>query len=160
MFTWLTFEREKGRMLILQLLSISVFTLSVYFMPLSSFERRLFQCPTRTWIRYTDAFGKMSLRQQCIGEKVQWQSFCSWWVQFQFVSNPITITPNSMISPLTALAYADDVCPVAFYGRLLWPMPPLDRYGSVSNAKVNIHKTEAFSLDGCSCPGWIAFLAA
>ncbi|KAG1313020.1 hypothetical protein G6F64_002566 [Rhizopus arrhizus] len=35
-----------------------------------------------------------------------------------------------------------------------------DRYGSVSNAKVNIHKTEAFSLDGRSYPEWIAFLAA
>ena len=35
----------------------------------------------------------------------------------------------------------------------------LDRYGSVSNAKVNIHKTEAFSLDGRSYPEWIAFLA-
>ncbi|KAG1225688.1 hypothetical protein G6F35_003283 [Rhizopus arrhizus] len=34
----------------------------------------------------------------------------------------------------------------------------LDRYRSVSNAKVNIHKTEVFSLDGRSYPEWIAFL--
>ncbi|KAG1136513.1 hypothetical protein G6F37_011725 [Rhizopus arrhizus] len=45
----------------------------------------------------------------------------------------------------------DDYCRLRYH---------LDRYGSVFNAKVNIHKTEAFSLDGRSYPEWIAFLAA
>ncbi|KAG0925604.1 hypothetical protein G6F32_013498 [Rhizopus arrhizus] len=66
-----------------------------------------------------------------------------------------------MPPPLKVLAYADDVCVLLHstddYCRL---RHHLDRYGSVSNAKVNIHKTEAFSLDGRSYPEWIAFLAA
>ncbi|KAG0954419.1 hypothetical protein G6F40_012583 [Rhizopus arrhizus] len=65
-----------------------------------------------------------------------------------------------MPPPLKVLAYADDVCVLLHstddYCRL---RHHLDRYGSVSNAKVNIHKTEAFSLDGRSYPEWIAFLA-
>ncbi|KAG1149858.1 hypothetical protein G6F37_011330 [Rhizopus arrhizus] len=81
--------------------------------------------------------------------------------QFQVVSNSATTTSNIMPPPLKVLAYADDVCILLHstddYCRL---RHHLDRYGSVSNAKVNIHKTEAFSLDGRSYPEWIAFLAA
>ena len=66
-----------------------------------------------------------------------------------------------MPPPLKVLTYAGDVCDLLHstddYYRL---HHHLDRYGSVSNAKVNIHKTEAFSLDVRSCPEWIAFLAA
>ncbi|KAG1117144.1 hypothetical protein G6F40_003152 [Rhizopus arrhizus] len=80
--------------------------------------------------------------------------------RFQFVSNSATTTSNTMPPPLKVLAYADDVCVLLHstddYCRL---RHHLDRYGSVSNAKVNIHKTEAFSLDGRSYPEWIAFLA-
>ncbi|KAG0734616.1 hypothetical protein G6F57_011705 [Rhizopus arrhizus] len=65
-----------------------------------------------------------------------------------------------MPPPLKVLVYADDVYVLLhstdYYCRL---RHHLDRYGSVSNAKVNIHKTEAFSLDGRSYPEWIAFLA-
>ncbi|KAG1445361.1 hypothetical protein G6F55_011991 [Rhizopus delemar] len=60
----------------------------------------------------------------------------------------------------SVLAYADDVCVLLQstddYCRL---RHHLDRYGSVSNAKVNIHNTEAFSLDGRSYPEWVTFLA-
>ncbi|KAG1577135.1 hypothetical protein G6F47_013218 [Rhizopus delemar] len=74
--------------------------------------------------------------------------------------NSATTTSNIVPSPLKVLAYADDVCVLLQstddYCRL---RHHLDRYGSVSNAKVNIHKTEAFSLDGHSYPEWIAFLA-
>ncbi|KAG1468665.1 hypothetical protein G6F56_003703 [Rhizopus delemar] len=35
----------------------------------------------------------------------------------------------------------------------------LDRYSLVSNAKVNIHKTKAFSLDGRPSPAWIGFFS-
>ncbi|KAG0975382.1 hypothetical protein G6F28_012939 [Rhizopus arrhizus] len=81
--------------------------------------------------------------------------------RFQVVSNSATTTSNIMPPPLKVLAYADDVCVLLHstddYCRL---RHHLDRYGSVSNAKVNIHKTEAFSLDGRSYPEWIAFLAA
>ncbi|KAG1029226.1 hypothetical protein G6F43_014018 [Rhizopus delemar] len=80
--------------------------------------------------------------------------------QFQSVSNSDTTTSNIVPSPLKVLAYADDVCVLlqstGDYCRL---RHHLDRYGSVSNAKINIHKTEAFSLDGRSYPEWIAFLA-
>ncbi|KAG1139332.1 hypothetical protein G6F37_011272 [Rhizopus arrhizus] len=80
--------------------------------------------------------------------------------QFQSVSNSATTTTNIMPSPLKILAYADDVCILLHstddYCRL---RHHLDRYGSVSNAKVNIHKTEAFSLDGRSYPEWVTFLA-
>ncbi|KAG0793190.1 hypothetical protein G6F22_005668 [Rhizopus arrhizus] len=81
--------------------------------------------------------------------------------QFQFVSNSATTTSNIMPPPLKVLAYADDVCVLLNstdnYCRLLHH---LDRYGPVSNAKINIHKTGAFSLDGHSYSEWIAFLAA
>ncbi|KAG0735225.1 hypothetical protein G6F23_011743 [Rhizopus arrhizus] len=80
--------------------------------------------------------------------------------QFQLVSNSVTTTSNTMPPPLKVLAYADDVCVLLHstddYCRL---HHHLDRYGSVSNATVNIHKTKAFSLDGRSYPEWIAFLA-
>lgn len=35
----------------------------------------------------------------------------------------------------------------------------LNHYEPVSNAKISIHKTEAFFLDGRSYPEWIAFLS-
>ncbi|KAG1281989.1 hypothetical protein G6F66_011268 [Rhizopus arrhizus] len=80
--------------------------------------------------------------------------------QFQVVSNSDTTTSNIMPPPLKILVYVDDVCVLLYstddYCRL---HHHLDRYGSVSNAKVNIHKTEAFSLDGRSYPEWIVFLA-
>ena len=81
--------------------------------------------------------------------------------QFQSVSNSTTTTFNTMLPSLKVLAYADDVCDLLHstddYCHL---RHHLDCYGSVSNAKINVHKTEAFSLDGRSYPEWIAFLAA
>ncbi|EIE88703.1 hypothetical protein RO3G_13414 [Rhizopus delemar RA 99-880] len=80
--------------------------------------------------------------------------------QFQSVSNSDTTTSNIVPSPLKILTYADYVCVLLQstddYCRL---RHHLDRYGPVSNAKVNIHKTEAFSLDGRSYPEWVTFLA-
>ncbi|KAG0735118.1 hypothetical protein G6F23_011822 [Rhizopus arrhizus] len=62
--------------------------------------------------------------------------------QFQVVSNSTTTISNTMPPPLKVFAYADDVCVLLHstddYCRL---RHHLDRYGSVSNAKVNIHKT-------------------
>ncbi|KAG0806624.1 hypothetical protein G6F20_010985 [Rhizopus arrhizus] len=63
-------------------------------------------------------------------------------------------------STLKVLAYADDVCVFLHsfedYHRL---QHHLNRYSLVSNAKVNIHKTEAFSLDGRPYPEWIEFFS-
>ncbi|KAG1144841.1 hypothetical protein G6F37_009667 [Rhizopus arrhizus] len=81
--------------------------------------------------------------------------------QFQFVSNSATTIPNIIPPLLKVLAYADNMCvllhPTDDYCHL---RHHLDRYGSVSNAKINIHKTEAFSLSEHSYPEWIACLAA
>jgi hypothetical protein len=80
--------------------------------------------------------------------------------QFQVVSNSATTTSNIMPPLLKVLAYADDVCVLLHstddYCRLRYH---LDRYGSVFNAKVNIHKIEVSSLNGRSYPEWIVFLA-
>ncbi|KAG1152986.1 hypothetical protein G6F37_000053 [Rhizopus arrhizus] len=73
--------------------------------------------------------------------------------QFQVVSNSAITTSNTMPSPLKVLAYADDVCVLLHFTDDYYRLRHhLDRYESVSNAKVNIHKTEAFSLDGRSYP--------
>ncbi|KAG1135747.1 hypothetical protein G6F37_012566 [Rhizopus arrhizus] len=70
------------------------------------------------------------------------------------------LPPDCVPSTLKVLAYADDVCVLLHsfedYHRL---QHHLDRYGLVSNAKVNIHKTEAFSLDGRPYPEWVEFFS-
>ncbi|KAG1140784.1 hypothetical protein G6F37_009191 [Rhizopus arrhizus] len=70
------------------------------------------------------------------------------------------LPPDCVPSTLKVLAYADDVCVLLHsfedYHRL---QHHLNRYSLVSNAKVNIHKTEAFSLDGRPYPEWIDFFS-
>ncbi|OBZ81448.1 Transposon TX1 uncharacterized protein, partial [Choanephora cucurbitarum] len=63
--------------------------------------------------------------------------------------------------PLKALAYADDVCVFLANDtdfRLL--QHHLARYGQVSNAKVNMHKTEAISLSGRPSSTWQSLLGS
>ncbi|KAG0978525.1 hypothetical protein G6F29_009263 [Rhizopus arrhizus] len=62
--------------------------------------------------------------------------------------------------PLKLLAYADDICVILeSYSDFQLVQHHIERYALVSNAKLNIHKTEAFSLSGRRHPSWISFLA-
>jgi hypothetical protein len=61
--------------------------------------------------------------------------------------------------PVKLLAYADDIC--LFLGHhddYTLAMTHFQNYSQVSNAKLNIDKTEAFSLGGAGLPTWRAFL--
>ena len=63
------------------------------------------------------------------------------------------------LDPLKALAYADDVCIfLSSENDLVLLQSHLDRYGLVSNAKINLQKTEAVSLSGRPSPSWQSIL--
>ncbi|KAG0930594.1 hypothetical protein G6F32_011943 [Rhizopus arrhizus] len=64
--------------------------------------------------------------------------------------------------PLTlkVLAYADDVCVfLSSHADFLRVQEHIHHYGQVSNAKVNLFKTEAISLNGNSSPSWQQLLS-
>jgi hypothetical protein len=61
---------------------------------------------------------------------------------------------------LKVLAYADDVCVfVLSFSDFHRLQHHLSTYGNVSNARLNMHKTEAISLNRQHKPLWINFLA-
>jgi hypothetical protein len=58
------------------------------------------------------------------------------------------------------LAYADDICLfIANQNDFHKTQAHLQRYGQVSNAKLNVEKTEVFSLSGRALPQWQHFFA-
>lgn len=71
-----------------------------------------------------------------------------------------TPTPNPWTINTKVIAYADDLCIfVNSHAEYLHILQLFSSYGRASNAKLNVSKTQAFSLTGDTHPNWQAFLS-